>query len=174
MNGKQLAKFILNFRRLSILGFLACISLLIGSYIIENFLYVIPCQLCILQRGIFYLLTILFLLAAIHNPKNIGRYLYAFKGIVFASCGIILASRQIWLQHLPLEQVPECAPGLETLLTLHPVFEVLKIIFTGTSECYEIHFSILGLPLSNWSLLGFIGFLGLNLFIIYSQKKRWI
>lgn len=164
----------LNFRGLFILCFLACVGLLIGSHIIESFFYVIPCQLCILQRFFYYLLAILFLIGAIHNPKHIGRYLYALHEITFSMLGALIAGRQIWIQHLPLEQVPECAPGLERLLTLHPLLEVIKIVFKGTSECFKVHFTIFGTPLSNWSFISFTGFVCMGLFIIYGQKKRWI
>jgi disulfide bond formation protein DsbB len=167
-------KKILTFRRLFILAFLACCGLLIGSYIIEYYFYVIPCQLCVLQRLIYYSLAIIFVIGAIQNPKNIGRHIYAISSFIFTILGALISGRQIWIQHLPLNQVPECAPGLERLLALHPLLETLKIVFKGTSECFKIHFTILGLPLSNWSLLGFSGLACMCLFIIYGQKKRWI
>jgi disulfide bond formation protein DsbB len=167
-------KTLLTFRRLFILCLLACFGLLIGSNIIESFFYVIPCQLCILQRCVYYALAILFFIGAVHNPKNIGRYVYAFSSFVFSILGALIAGRQIWIQHLPLEQVPECAPGLERLIALHPLLDVLKIVFKGTSECFKVHFTILGLPLSNWSFVSFVGFSCVCLFIIYGQKKRWI
>ena len=167
-------KSMLIFRRLFILSFLACCGLLIGSHVIESFFYVIPCQLCILQRLVFYILAILFLIGAIHNPKNIGRYVYSILSFIFAIAGLLISGRQIWIQHLPLDQVPECAPGLERLLALHPLLEVIKIVFKGTSECFKVHFTVLGLPLSNWGFLSFAGFACMCLFVIYGQKKRWI
>jgi disulfide bond formation protein DsbB len=164
----------LTFRNLFILNLLACIFILASSHFIESVLYIIPCQLCILQRIIYYSLAILFLIGIIHHPKNIGRYIYSIASLIITSCGLIIAGRQIWIQHLPIEKVPECAPGLERLLQLHPLLDVIKIIFQGTSECFQIHFTILGLPLSNWSFISFLGFFCMMIFILCCQKKRWI
>lgn len=167
-------KSMLSFRRLFILCFIASVGLLLGSHIIESFFYVIPCQLCLLQRLALYILAIIFLLGAIHNPINVGRYLYCLASFIFTNIGLLIAGRQIWIQHLPLTQVPECAPGLDRLLAIHPLLEVLSIVFKGTSECFKIHFTILGLPLSNWSFISFLGFSCICLFIMYGQKKRWV
>ncbi len=167
-------KNMLSFRKLFILCFLASLGLLLGSHIIESYFYVIPCELCLLQRFTVYILAAIFLLGVLHNPKNIGRYIYCITCFIFANIGLLIASRQIWIQHLPPEKAPECVPGLERLLATHPLLEVIKIVFQGTSECFKIHFTILGLPLSNWSFISFFGFACICLFIIYGQKKRWI
>lgn len=164
----------LSFRSIFILCTLAAIGLLVGSHIIELFFYVIPCQLCLLQRFIFYILAAIFLIGGWHNPKNIGRYIYSIICFIFANLGLLIAGRQIWIQHLPLAHMPECAPGLERLLAMHPLLEVIKLVFQGTSECYKIYFTILGLPLSNWSFISFLGFAFMCILIICGQKKRWV
>ena len=164
------------FRGLFALGLLGCILLLIGSNVVEHYFYVIPCQLCLLQRFVYYALTGLFLLGALHNPKSFGRYIYAGICFIFTCFGIVIAGRQIWIQHLhvPIDQIPECAPGLERLLSIYPFLDVIKMVFHGTSECFKVHFTVLGLPLSNWSFLSFIGFICLCLLIVVGHKKRWI
>jgi len=164
-------KKMLSFRILFILCALASIGLLVSSHIVESFFYVIPCQLCLLQRFMFYILAAIFLIGGLHNPKNIGRYIYSIVCFIFANLGLLIAGRQIWIQHLPLEHMPECAPGLERLLAIHPLLEVIKLVFQGTSECSKIHFAILGLPLSNWSFISFLGFACMCILIIYGQKK---
>lgn len=167
-------KSLFTFRMILLLSCLACCGLLIGSYVIENVFGVIPCQLCILQRFTYFTLTGLFLIGAFHNPKNIGRYVYAFMNLLFSVLGILIAGRQIWIQHLPIDQLPECAPGLDRLLEIHPILEVIKIVFQGSSECHHIHFTVFNLPISNWSFIIFTGFALVSLFIIFGQKKRWI
>ena len=167
-------KTMLSFRRLFLLCFLGCVGIILTSHYIESVMYIIPCQLCLLQRFSFYILAALFLLGAMHNPKNIGRYIYCGTCFLFTALGMLIAGRQIWIQHLPLEQVPECTPGLERLLAIHSLPEVVRIVFHGTSECFKIHLTIFGLPISNWGFLSFLGFACMCLFIIYGQKKRWI
>ena len=68
-----------------------------------------------------------------------------------------LASTQhLWLQHLPKDQVPDCGPGLGYMLDAFPISKTLKMVFTGSGECAEINWTLLGLSMPGWTLISYV------------------
>jgi len=118
-----------------------------------------PCPLCMVQRVIFIAIGGLFLLAALHNPARIGSKVYSVLISLFALGGIATASRHIWLQHLPKDQVPACGPGIDYMLKHFPMAEVWQEVLHGSGECATKGWAILGLGLPELSLIGY-GVLG--------------
>ncbi|GAB4126568.1 MAG: disulfide bond formation protein B [Sideroxydans sp.] len=115
-----------------------------------------PCPLCMLQRGIFIAIGLLFLLAAVHNPGRIGRRLYSGLIALCALGGIATASRHIWLQHLPKDQVPACGPGLDYMLQHFPLAEVWQELMHGSGECAAKGWTFLTLGIPEWSLVWYV------------------
>ena len=87
-----------------------------------------------------------------------------------ASGGITSAGRQVWLQHLPPEQVPACGPSLEYMLESFPFSETLKRLVMGDGNCAEVVWSFLGLSMGEWSLLWFIGFFIASITYIFREE----
>ncbi len=138
------------------LGFLACFSMLaIGAYfqLIEE---LEPCPLCISQRIFIFTTGIIMLAAAIHNPQQKGRKIYAISGGVAAFLGACVSMRHVWLQNLPPEDVPECSPGLDYIFQHFPLTETLKLMLNGTGECADVLWTFLGLSIPGWTLLAFL------------------
>ncbi|MDO9104357.1 MAG: disulfide bond formation protein B [Methylovulum sp.] len=151
-------------------GSLACAGLLaMGAY----FQFVDglePCPLCISQRIAILLTGLCFLTAAIHNPKPVGIKAYAITGAVIALCGGAISARHVWLQHLPPDQVPECGPGLEYMLQNFPLSDTLKLMLSGTGDCAEVNWSMLGLSMPAWTLVAFLMLTSLSLLQIWVSK----
>jgi protein dithiol:quinone oxidoreductase len=162
---------ILSFRILSALGCALCATLLAGGYYIEHVLEVDPCPLCIFQRLTFAIIGVLFLIATITKLKKLASYLLSSILTLFSVIGLGLAGRQMWLQHLPADQVPSCSAGLEKLLQMHPTLDVLKMVLKGSGDCAVIDFTIFGLSLANWSFFCFILILTLSMLLFYTAKK---
>ena len=80
------------------------------------------CPLCIFQRIAYIFLGLIALIGATHNPKDLFLVIYKFLIIITAITGALIAGRQVWLQHLPPELVPECGPGLDYMLNVFPFF----------------------------------------------------
>ena len=120
-----------SYRSLAFLGLAICIaSMLFAVLYLERTLYLDPCPLCILDRVVIMTLGVLFLIALVHGPRTIFAKIYGVLCIVMSSIGIGLASRHIWLQNLPKDQVPECGPDLYFMLDTLPLFETLKKTLT--------------------------------------------
>lgn len=117
-----------------------------------------PCPLCIFQRVAFIAVFVVCLAAAIHGPTGIGRRIYGGLAFLAAAVGAGIATRHVWLQNLPADQVPACGPGLDYLMEAFPLAEVVRLAFTGSGECAEIDWVFLGLSMPAWTLVWFVLF----------------
>ncbi|MGB8077359.1 MAG: disulfide bond formation protein B [Gallionella sp.] len=116
-----------------------------------------PCPLCMVQRVIFIALMAVFALAVVQGPKRIGERIYAALIVLLSLTGVGVASRHIWIQHLPKDQVPACGPGLDYMLETMPMSNVLKALMHGSGECAEKGWTFVTLGIPEWSLLCYIG-----------------
>ncbi|MBI2994985.1 MAG: disulfide bond formation protein B [Gammaproteobacteria bacterium] len=132
-----------------------CIGLLGFGYYLQYGRGLEPCPLCVLQRIAYLAITTIAIVAAVHAGAGLWRRLY---GGVIALCALLggaVAARQVWLQHLPADRVPECGPGLGYMLEVFPLNEVLAKVLTGSGECAEAGWTFLTLSIAEWSLLFF-------------------
>ncbi len=143
----------LTLRRTFGLAALACALLLAFGYYLQYGQGLQPCPLCLVQRGFFYAVMAVSILAALH-----GRWMrfYAMLAALFAAGGAATAGRQVWLQHLPPDKVPQCGPDLFFMLDNFPLSRTLKTLVTGTGECAAVDWTFLGLSIAEWSLACFV------------------
>jgi disulfide bond formation protein DsbB len=125
-----------------------------------------PCVLCMVQRLFFTLLGLTALIAVLQNPARIGTRIYAFFTALFSACGAGIAGRQIWLQHLPPDKVPECGPDLFFMLETYPLTEALMTALKGTGDCAEVVWTFLGFSIPEWAIVIFIGIFLASVFIL--------
>lgn len=157
-------------RMFFLLGFIFClVALLIAVYFqfVEG---LEPCPLCISQRIGILLVAVILLIAVIHNPAHLGRKVYAIFGFIAALIGAGVSARHVWLQNLPLEEVPTCGPGLEYVFNNFPLSETIKLLFSGTGECADVLWTFLGLSIPGWTLVAFIFLALLSLSQIWNNK----
>ena len=157
-------------RYTNLIIFLGCVGLILAGVYMEHVMRLLPCPLCITQRGFFDIIGLLALIAFIHNPQLRGRRIYAALGILAACGGAYFAQHQLWLQSLPADQVPACGPGLSYMFTVFPFMEAFKMLLQGDGTCAHVD-KILGLSIAGWSLLAFIGLAFINAFQIVRSKK---
>jgi protein dithiol:quinone oxidoreductase len=139
-----------------LIGFLVCAGLIGFALYLQHYQHQDPCPLCLLQRVVYIALMGVFLVAAIHGPGRVGAMIYGGLLLVTAGIGAAIATRHVWLQHLPPDRVPECGPGLEFTLRKYPLYQALEKVFAGTGQCAEAGWSFLGLTIAGWSLLWFV------------------
>ncbi len=117
-----------------------------------------PCPLCILQRLDLGIIALLFFFGAILPLKKWGNVLFGGLSFLLSIGGILLAGRQIWIQHLPPNQTADCGVSLQYMLQVLPLDEVLKKIFAGSAECSLVDWSFFNFSMAQWSLLWFVIF----------------
>ena len=133
------------------------IAALLGyGYYLQYVLGLEPCPLCMVQRAFFYLLIATFVIAALHAPSRVGTWIYAAFVVLFATGGAATAGRQVWLQHLPADKVPQCGPDLFFMLENMPLSRTLQKLIQGSGECAAVDWKFLGLSIAGWALVWFI------------------
>ena len=147
----------LNTRLIFLYIFLFCVLLLGIALYMENVMGLEPCPLCMTQRLFFAMAGLIALAAFIHNPKELGKSIYGFVCAAFSFGGGGFAIRQIYLQHLPADQVPACGPSLGYMIEVFPMSEVLAAMLSGDGNCAEVVWRdpVIGMNIPEWSLLGF-------------------
>ena len=161
-----------SYRSLAFLGLAICVSAMLFAVLyLERTLYLDPCPLCILDRVVIMALGAVFLLAFLHGPRTVFTKIYGFVCIVLSSIGIALASRHIWLQNLPKDQVPECGPDLYFMLDTLPLFETLKKTLTGSGSCADVSWTFADLTIPEQTLILFVILLILSVIQTIRPRK---
>lgn len=132
---------------------LACGGLLGYALYAQHVLGLEPCPLCVFQRVAVLALGCVFLAAYAHNPARGGAKVYGGLAVVAAGAGIGFAWRQLWLQGLPPDQVPECGPGLNFIMDVFPLWEAIAMVLKGSGDCAKIDWTFLGLSMAGWVLI---------------------
>ena len=150
-----------------LIGFLICLGIMLTAVWFQFVKELEPCPLCIAQRIAVLAVGLVFLIATLHNPMQLGARIYAVLGFIVACIGGAISIRHVWLQNLPPEEVPTCGPGIEYMFEYFPLADAIKMMLTGTGECAEVLWTFLGLSIPAWTLVAFI-FLGL-----FSLSQYW-
>lgn len=150
--------------------FTACLLLVIALYV-EFHLGIAPCPLCVLQRFAFGGVAITALFAYVHHPRRFGKIIYAISCFIFCLCGIGLASRQIWLQHHPLNPNAPCLPGLSYLIQTFSLSDAIQLALRGTIDCGRVNWELFGLSMAEWALLYFILFATLMILVACVKEE---
>ena len=141
-----LLKRIITDRRIgNFAGFLVCAGLIAYALYSQYGLGFEPCPLCIFQRIAVMAAGAIFLVAALHNPRVTGL------------SGILIAARHVWIQAQPPGTVAACGATLDYMLDILPVMDVITKVLTGSGECAQINWTLLGLSMPWWVLFACAG-----------------
>ena len=156
------------------LGLIGCSALLaIAYFYFQERLGLAPCPLCMFQRAALVGVAAFCLLGIILKPKKIVSKLLAFGATVSSSFGLAIAGRQVWLQHLPADKVPECGPDLAFMLEVNPLFDVFTQVLSGSGECAEVQWVHWGLSMPEWMILIFVVMTLICLKFLFSKERNY-
>lgn len=150
---------------------LTSMFLVLTAIYIEPFASMNPCPMCLLQRAVFIAVAVIGGFAFIFQPHGALKKVFALFTAIAGIVGASIAGRQIWLQHLPEDQVPACGPGLEYMLDVFPLFEALRMALQGTGDCAEVQWMWLGLSIPGWSLLAFSAISLAGLYLLFQRRN---
>jgi protein dithiol:quinone oxidoreductase len=147
---------------------LACAGAVLASFGLTAWLDLSPCYLCIFQRTLFMLLTLLAALAAL------GRMLARVAGPLFVlgcAVGIGAASYQTWLQLQPPDSV-SCVGGQPGIIErlVEWLAQQSPALFLATGFCEDEELVILGSSLANWALLAFASGLAAAIWALWRAR----
>ena len=156
------------------LGLVGSSSLLAVAYFyFEKELGLPPCPLCMFQRACLAAIIFFCLLGIIARPKKFFSRFIAFGVTVFSLFGLGIAGRQVWLQHLPADQVPECGPDLEFMLESFPFMEMLTTVLTGSGECAEIQWQFIGFSMPQWMVFIFAVMSLISIKLLFTKERKF-
>ncbi len=159
----------LTIRKTFLLIFFGCTGLNLIALYFQFAMDMHPCPLCITQRVFVLAISLCALLAAIHNPKALGRRIYAGLGVVLALIGGAVSLRHVWLQNLPEDQVPACGPGLSYMFENFPLADAFNLLMRGDGNCADVSWTLLGLSMPAWVAIAFAGLIVVNLWQMRRQ-----
>lgn len=142
---------------------LTAVAVLVGAALFfEHVDEQTPCPLCLMQRLWFLLAGLVAFTALTAGARPQRRYPLLL--ITSAVIGAAFSIRQLWLQQLPPDRVPACGPGLDYMIDVFPAMEVLQAMTLGTGDCAETSWTLLGLGMAAWALIGFVFLIALGLY----------
>lgn len=151
-----------------------CALAVVSSFVMTDWLGLDSCHLCISQRILFMVLTVVALGAALgagrHGTGLAGRLLGGLT-LPIAAAGIGIASYQSWLQLQPPESV-SCVAGTPGLLerVVEWLGQQAPALFMATGFCEDKGLSILGHSLANWALILFVLCLGTGVWGVFRSR----
>jgi protein dithiol:quinone oxidoreductase len=152
-----------SFRSQFLAGFAVCVALIGYALYVQFHMFMLPCPFCILQRIVFAVLALVFLIGGLHAPRGRwGRAGYGLLALATAATGAGIAGRHVWLQSLPPGEVPVCTNmGLDYMVQAMGPFKALSKVLSGSGECAKVDWTFLGLSMPAWTLAFFVA-LGLG------------
>lgn len=134
-----------------------------------------PCNLCLFQRFFIIATAVVCLMGWLHslvinNPRALSAKVYAVIAFLLAVTGAVTAGRQLWLQNLPKDKVPECGPGLDYMMQTYPFMEMVLTVFKGSGDCAKVQWVFMGLSIPAWSFVCFCVAAILCLTIVFKRR----
>jgi disulfide bond formation protein DsbB len=135
--------------------------LIVGmAVVMDRLLYLDACPLCIMTRYLFiFIAGISFIGFLFKKTRFLSRLLTVFFGVL----GLIVNSRQIYLQNLSADEIsmltPNCGMPLETQIEYFGFFAGISRAFEGGPTCAEDGWRFI-FNFAEWALIFFIVFVG--------------
>ncbi|BBI60712.1 hypothetical protein HSBAA_20180 [Vreelandella sulfidaeris] len=124
-----------SFRSVALAGLAFCVLMMAVALGLEHIGGFEPCPLCIFQRVAVIAAGIVFAIAAIHSPAGrVGKVIYGLLALIAVGTGAFIAGRHVWLQGLPADEVPSCGPGLDYMMEILPMQDVVSMVLTGSGS----------------------------------------
>jgi disulfide bond formation protein DsbB len=161
-------------RGLNLAGFIACVGMLAYAWYAQAVLGLEPCPLCIFQRVGIAVIGLLFVLAALHNPKRWGARVYGVLLVLAALVTIGVAARHVWIQSQPPGTVASCGASLSYMLQVFPVGDVIRKVLTGSGECAKVTWRLLGLTMPAWVLIAAVVLGAVALYANFPERRRGV
>ena len=145
--------------------------LIVGmAVVMDRLLYLDACPLCIMTRYLFiFIAAISFIGFLFKKTRFLSRLLTVFFGVL----GLIVNSRQIYLQNLSADEIsmltPNCGMPLETQIEYFGFFAGISRAFEGGPTCAEDGWRFI-FNFAEWALIFFAVFVCDSALKLVSRK----
>lgn len=146
---------------------LSVAGLLLFAFILEFFVDLIPCPLCIVQRFFYLLIGLVALGLYTGWIKGLTAWRTGLAIIIFALLGGATALRQVWLQRTETFGDPtRCGVSFGSFLD--KVIQALG----GLGNCAVVDWTFIGFSIAEWSLLWFILFFFVGMWLLLQSRTE--
>lgn len=121
-----------------------------------------PCPLCVVQRMALILAGAIALAGALLARRRRTQLAFLGASMLAALAGAGVAAWHAWILAFPPESM-SCGRPFEWFHSDFPLALWLPRLFRGDGDCFSTEWSLLGLGIPHWSLLGFLVVLALLL-----------
>jgi disulfide bond formation protein DsbB len=145
--------------------------LIVGmAVVMDRLLYLDACPLCIMTRYLFiFIAAVSFIGFLFKKTRFLSRLLTVFFGVL----GLIVNSRQIYLQNLSADEIsmltPNCGMPLETQIEYFGFFAGISRAFEGGPTCAEDGWRFI-FNFAEWALIFFAVFVCASALKLVSRK----
>jgi protein dithiol:quinone oxidoreductase len=139
-------------RLINFAGAAACVAMLAFALYTQYFQNLEPCPLCMFQRCTVLALGIVFLVAAIHNPRRRGAWVYVGLIAAAALATIGISARHVYIQSRPPGTFAACGAPLDVLFQMFHVWQVVVKVLHAGGECAVVNWTFWGLSMPAWVL----------------------
>lgn len=144
-----------------------CVAAVIAAHTLGEVFLLEVCAMCWFQRLCFLLAGAAFLLTAAWSKAGLVTQRVGELGLLL---GLASAARQTFLIAHPELASDNCAAGLFYYLQIEDYAGFFRAGLVGGVDCAENQPLILGLYLPQWSLLAFLGMIGL--YVAWMSLRR--
>jgi disulfide bond formation protein DsbB len=121
-----------------------------------------PCPLCVMQRIALILAGAIALVGALLARGRGAQFVFLAASLLAALAGAGVAVWHVWILAFPPESM-SCGRPFEWFHADFPLALWLPRLFRGDGDCLSTEWSLLGLGIPHWSLVGFVIVLALLL-----------
>jgi protein dithiol:quinone oxidoreductase len=113
-----------------------------------------PCPLCVMQRIALILAGAIALVGALLARGRGAQFVFLGGSLLAALAGAGVATWHVWILTFPPESM-SCGRPFEWFHEDFPLALWLPRLFRGDGDCFSTEWSLLGLGIPHWSLVGF-------------------
>jgi disulfide bond formation protein DsbB len=130
------------------------VAMLVALYL-QHVVGLKPCPLCVLQRIALILAGSIALLGAVLARRRAGLLGSTLAAGAAALAGTGVAIWHVWILAYPPESM-SCGRPFQWFHDDFPLATWLPRLFRGDGDCLSTDWSLLGLGIPHWSLIGFL------------------
>ena len=141
-------------------------SIILLAIILDKFMYLQACPMCILTRYVFGLIAVSAIVGILFKSKLIGGLLMALSSLI----GLFVSSRQIYIQNMSIEQIVElsgCGMPFHTQVEYFGLIDAINKTLAGGPSCAEDGWRFV----FNFAEWGFIFFSIFFISTIFKHRK---
>ena len=165
---KNISKFIKHTYQMhfELAAAISAIMIVLIAAVMDKFLYLQACPMCILTRYVFGLIALSAIIGILFKKPIIGQLLIIISSLI----GILVTTRQIYIQNMPIEDISKlsgCGMPFNTQVEYFGIIEAIKKTLAGGPSCAEDGWRFI----FNFAEWGFIFFLVFLICAVFKLKN---